>query len=163
MVSPEHILSEDKHVPSSTEEKRGRVSEGQHRPWMELLLRIVAVVLSLESGFAITCISLSNIDLRGWGFLVALLLGGICAFLFRSWWAVLAVPLALGIGELLAWYLNPALVTIDPHFYTGQEAFRFVFDAVVNIPGIVILGICFGSYLGVLWKQRQQLHELSRM
>jgi hypothetical protein len=153
MVSPEHVIPGNEYVPPSTEGKEPILDEHQ-RSWMEPLLRVAAVVLSLASGFAITCLSLSNIDLKGWGFLVALLLGGICASLFRSWWAILAVPLALGIGEVLAWYLNPALVTIDPRFYTDKEVFRFVFDAVVNIPGIAILGICFGSYLGVLWKQK---------
>ena len=105
---------------------------------------MAALVLSLAAGFAIVCLSLSNLDLNGWG------------FLFRSWWAILAVPLALGIGEVLAWYLSPALVTIDPLFYTDYVAFRFIFDAVVNIPGIAIPGICFRCYLGVLWKERQQ-------
>ncbi len=124
---------------------------------MEPLLRIAAVMFSLIGGFTITCLSLSNTDLKGWGFLIALLLGGMCALLFRSWWAILFVPLALGLGELLAWYLSPLIVSIDPRFTTGHVALGLVFDALVNVPGIAIIGICIGTYLGTLWKQRQRL------
>ena len=106
----------------------------------------------LASGFAIFSLSLSNIDLKGWGFLLALLLGGELG-------VVLAVPLALSIGEVLTWYLNPALVSIDPRFYTSGVALRFVFDAVVNMPGIAIRGICFGSYLGVYGRTGNNYEE----
>ena len=151
MASLEHIdghTYEDKHVLPVGEQKR---------PWIEPLLRVVAVMFSLIGGFAITCLSLYNLDLKGWGFLMALLLGGICALLFRSWWAILFVPLALGLGELLAWYLSPLIVSIDPRFHTDNVALGVVFDAVFNIPGIAIIGIGIGSYLGTLWKKKQPL------
>ncbi len=160
MVSPEHVNEqkpEDKPAPDPAGEKQVLPASEHKRPWMEPLFRVGAVVYSLIGGFAIVCLMSINIDFQGWGFFVAFLLGTACALLFRSWWAILAVPLALGIGEYLAGYHNPFTLSNDPRLSMDDIAFGFWFSAAVFIPILAVIGACIGSYLGVLWKKKQKL------
>lgn len=160
MVSPEHVNEqkpENKAAPDPAEEKQVLPASEHKRPWMEPLLRVGAVVYALIGGFAIVCLMSINIDFQGWGYLVAFLLGTACALLFRSWWAILVVPLALGLGEYLAGYHNPFALSNDPRLFMYVTGFGFWFSAAVFIPILAVIGSCIGSYLGVAWKKKQKL------
>jgi MFS family permease len=173
MVSPEHIdeqKPEDKQALSPVEEQHVLPASEIKSPWMEPLLRVVAIVVSLIGGFA--SVYLMALSFTTWlenppsdrlGFLVgaayllAFLVGVGGAVLFRSWWAVLIIPLALGLGAGLTYFLIPNLIPIKDEYYhylvyggAGIETWSW-------IPFVVIIGALIGSYLGRLWKKRLPL------
>jgi len=156
MVSPEHINEqdpEDKEALAPFEEQKILAADKKKRSWMEPLLRVGAVVYALIGGFAIICLMQINMDFQGWGLLVAFLLGTACALLFRSWWAILAVPLALGLGVYLAGSYNPFALSSDPRLSMGDNGFGFWFNAAIFLPILTVIGACIGSFVGVLWKK----------
>lgn len=175
MVSPEHIHKqkpEDKQAPDPAEGKHiSPVSENK-RPWLMPLLRVVAIVASLIGGIASVYLVVysftpypvygyasSSADQLAYLQPVAYLLVGLVALggavLFRSWWALLFVPLAIGLGVALAVNLSnqiaPDLVSYDD---VGFGVFLY---CVIYIPIIAVIGALIGSYFGMLWKQKRQL------
>ena len=168
MVSPEHVNEqkpETKPTLSPASEKQVLPVSENKRPWMEPLLRVVAIVVSLLGGIAFFClhvlqyVPLENNQLSDRAFLapvallLVLLVGVGCAVLFRSWWATLAVPLPLILGAYLAWYQLPQLFPItDPYNYEVVYG-EFIFVLLVILPSAVISAF-IGSYLGIVWKKR---------
>ena len=76
---------DQKYTPSPASSWRG---------W-SLWLRALGVVVPALGGFTILCLTISDVNFQGWGLFVAFLLGTVGALLFRSWGAILVVPLAL--------------------------------------------------------------------
>lgn len=174
MESPEHVdeqKPEAEQVLSPVEEKLVLPVGEKKRTWMEPLLRVGAIVVSLMSGIA--SVYLIVLSYRPWlelGFqnssadqlaylrTVALLLvflvglGG--SMLFRSWWALLVVPLALSLGAVLTNYLSDQIAYDLLHY--DDVGFGVIFDTATCILSAII-GAFIGSYLGTLWKKRQQL------
>ena len=95
----------------STEHTDNQKSE--IRPWLKPLMRATAIVLSLVGSFAIVWATFIILPLDAYSLAImeGLLLGLISAFLFRSWWAVLVVPIAFTAGTFLAFYLIPLVTT----------------------------------------------------
>ena len=173
MVSPEHVdeqKPENEQAPSPAEEKQVLSVSEKKRPWLEPLMRILAIVVSLMAGFAsVYLVAFSFITwlenppsdrlgfLIGVAYLLAFLVGVGSAVLFRSWWAALVVAVALGLGAGLTSYLIPTLIPIHDEYYhylvfggAGIEMWSY-------IPIVVVIGALIGSYLGVLWKKRLPL------
>ncbi len=175
MVSPEHIdehKPEDKPVLSPVEEKPVLPVSEKKRPWMEPLLRVVAIVVSLMSGIA--AVYLVVLSFRPWlelGFensaadqlaylrtlaiLLVFLVGVGGAVLIRSWWAILVVPLALSLGAVPTYYLMryqiaPELLTYD------DVGFGVIVFSLFYIPGIAVFAACIGSAIGMAWKKRRR-------
>ena len=161
MISPEHIdeqKSEDKPVLSPVEEKQVfQVSENE-QPSMEPLLRGVAIGVSLINGGVLYSNVLSqgnSSDIQA--YLPILLMGLVVvgsAVLFRSWWAILAVPLGCALGTVLASFLITQ--SIEPNI--GGENLVLVVGASVTV-SILIMPIfaIIGTFLGMYWKKRQRL------
>jgi hypothetical protein len=113
MVSPEHINEqkpEDQQTPTVVENKRA---------WLKPLMRVAAIVMSLVGSFA-GFLAFFSFQLQqsgngeGWAILGATLLGAVSAVLFRSWWALLVIPLAFSAGAFLAIYLIPLVISPNP-------------------------------------------------
>jgi predicted anti-sigma-YlaC factor YlaD len=139
---------------------------------MEPLLRVVAIVVSLLGGIAAEyLVVLSFTPYPEFGFgnpsadrlaylqLLGLLLVGLVglggAVLFRSWWAILVVPLVLSLGAVLTCYLSNQIVP-DLLGYDDVGLGVFAYSLII-IPFIAVIGALIGSYLGTRWKKRQQL------
>ncbi len=172
MVSPEHINEqkpENEQAPDPHEEQQVVLVGEKQKPWLEPLLRGIAIVVSLMSGIA--AVSLVVLSYRPWlelGFensaadqlaylrTVAMLLvflvalGG--AVLFRSWWAILGVPLALSLGAVLTYYLSNQIAYELLHY--DDVVFGVAFFAIIYVPSIAVIGAFFGSYFGMFWKNR---------
>src|SRR5450759_1178710 len=106
MVSPEHIdeqKPEKQQAPSPAVKQQVPAVVEKKRPWLKPLMRVAVVVLLLGGSFALFWATF--IFLQGTPASLALpeglLLGVVSAFLFRSWWAILVVPIAFTCGELL--------------------------------------------------------------
>jgi hypothetical protein len=132
MVSPEQInerKTEDQPAPTPAVEQQVAAGGEKKRTWLKPLIRVGGIIVSLLGGFAIVSLTISNVDFQG-VILVAFFLGGGCALLFRSWWAILVVPLAFALGEFLAWNLAPGVFSPDPRFFTDDVAFGVFFEAI---------------------------------
>jgi len=146
---------------------------------MEPLLRAVAIVVSLVSGMtAVYLVVFSYTPWQEFGFenlstdplaylrTLAYLLVGIVALggavLFRSWWAILVVPLAIGLGVVLTNFLSGQIVP-DLLGY-DDVGFGVFFDQAICIMSAVI-GACIGSPIGAVWKKRQLQgeHDVNRV
>jgi hypothetical protein len=172
MVSPEHVNEQkpaDKPALSPAEEKQVPAVGEKKRPWMEPLLRAVAIVVSLIGGIAFYCLavfsSLPRIEnppserlafLGGVAMLLVLLVGVGCAVLFRSWWATLVVPLSLILGAYLASYQLPQLIPITDPYYHEVVYGEFVFVLYFILP-IAVTSAFIGSYLGTRWEKSEQI------
>lgn len=119
MVSPEHINEqkpEDQQAPSPTVEQQVPAVVKKKRPWLKPLMRVASMVLSLGGSFVIvwaTFIFLPG-DYGNWAPLEGLLLGAVGAVLFWSWWAILVIPIAFSLGEILAFYLISLVISPNP-------------------------------------------------
>ena len=120
MVSPKHVndqKTENEQASDPPEEQQVVLVGEKQKPWLEPLLRGIAIVVSLMSGIA--AVSLVVLSYRPWlelgyqnssadqlaylrtvAMLLVFLVGVGAAVLFRSWWATLVVPLALCIGAV---------------------------------------------------------------
>ncbi len=157
MVSPGQIdnqKSEDKQAPDPAVKQQVPTEGEKKRTWQKPLMRGVGVVVPLLGGFAILCLTLSNIDFLGWGLLlVACLLGVAGALLFRSWWAQLVVPLAFALGEFLARYLAPVVFSPDPRFFTYEGAFGVGLGAIFAAILATIGAFIGTSIVKKAWKE----------
>jgi len=92
----------------------------EKRPWLKLLMRVTAIVLSLVVSFALFWVTFIFLpDASGLAIVGGLLIGLVSAFLFRSWWTVLVVPLAFTAGMFLAFYLIPLVISPNPTVVDG--------------------------------------------
>jgi len=122
MVSPEHRdeqKPEDHQAPSRSVEQQVPAVVEKKRPWPKLLMRVAAIVLALVGSFAGFWAFFSFQLQQGnngevWAILGAVLLGAVSAVLFRSWWALLVIPIAFSAGAFLAIYLIPLVISPDP-------------------------------------------------
>jgi hypothetical protein len=169
MVSPEHINEqkpEDKQVLSPVEEKPVLPVSEKKRPWMEPLLRAVAIVVSLMSGIASVYLVVLRFSpwlelgfenpsadrlayLENVAMLLVFLVGVGAAVLFRSWWAMLFVPLAIGLGAVPTYYLVRYQIAPDLLSY-DDVGFGVIVFSLFYIPGIAVIGAFIGSYFGTL-------------
>ncbi|HXX79012.1 MAG TPA: hypothetical protein VEI53_10990, partial [Ktedonobacteraceae bacterium] len=172
MISPEDGNKqkfEDKPALSPTEEKQVPSVVKKKRPWIEPLLRGVAIVVSLIMGFACVSLvvfsSLPTIEnppsyrlvfLGTVALLLMVLVGVGCAVLFRSWWATLFVPVAFVLGAYVASYLLPLLIPITDE-YKNEEVYGGVEILLYFIPSLVVISAFSGSYFGMLWKKREHI------
>jgi hypothetical protein len=150
MASPEH-----NNLHWNWPEEEISLSSAEERPWLKPLVRVVAIMLSLIGGFTILCLTISNVDFQGWGFLIACLLGVAGTLLFRSWWALLVVPLSFTLGEFLGWYLAPVVFSPDPRFFTDDVAFGVFF----GVGGGAILAT-MGAVIGTAFVKARKLDWL---
>ena len=147
MVSPEHIdnqKSEDQQAPSPAVEQQLAAGGEKKRPWLKPLMRGAAIVLSLVGSFAIVWF-LPSLGLGGLAVPEGLLLGLVSAFLFRSWWAILVIPIAFIAGELLAIYLTPLVFSPNP--YEIDDTGLGVFLWAIIGPITAIIGALFGTFI----------------
>ncbi len=161
MVSPEHIdekKHDDKQVSDPTEEKQALLVGEKKRPWLEPLLRVTGIVLSLGGSFAIAWAIFNDPSITvdpGLALLGGLLIGAVSAGLFWSWWAILEIPIAFVAGEFLAFYLIPQVISPNP-FEIGDASFGQALWAVAG-PITATFGAIIGAFIGMSWKKRQQL------
>ena len=167
----DELKPEDKQTPDPPDEKQNLTVGKKKCPWLEPLLRGVAILVSLIGGiFSVYLVVSSYVPLLELGYenssadnlaylrtMVFLLVGCValvCAVLFRSWWAVLVVPLALGLGVVLASFVCNFIVP-DLLGYDGV-GLDIGFDTAICIV-IAIIGAFSGSPIGVAWKKKQPL------
>jgi len=149
MVSPEHIdehKPENQQEPSPTEEQQEPVAVEKKRPWLKPLMREAAIVLSLVGSFAIVWVHFTFIpmDYAMWAVVEGLLIGAVSAVLFRSWWALLVIPIAFSLGEFLAFYLMPLVISPNP-FEIGDAGMAVILWAFAGP-----ISSLFGAILGIL-------------
>ena len=157
MLSPEHVdklKPEDKLAPSLAEEKEDLPEIVEIRAWLKPLMRAVGAILPLIGGFAWLWYMLEyQGDVQWWGLLALFLLGAVSAAFFRSWWAMLFVPLALILGELLAFFVG--VVYINYPYISGNTNFGVHYDVTGGL-FMAILGTAIGSSVGKTWKIGRQ-------
>jgi len=122
MVSPEHIDNqkpENEQTPSPAVEQQVQAVGEEKRTWLKPLMRVAAIVLALVGSFAgfwaffsLQLPQSNNGD--GWALLGTVLLGAVSTVLFRSWWALLVIPIAFSAGAFLAMYLIPLVISPNP-------------------------------------------------
>ena len=162
MISPEHVdkqKPEDKQASSPAEEKEELTVVEEMPPWLKPLMRAVGAIVPLIGGFAWLWVNLWTYDFWLYGvlevalLLVVAILGGVGAAFFRSWWAMLFVPLALISGELLAFYVG--VVYYKYPYVSGDTRFGVNFF-VTGALFMSIVGAAIGSSLGKSWKIGRQ-------
>ena len=129
----------------------------EKRPWLKPLMRVTAIVLSLVVSFAlvwVTFIFLPNAS--GLAIMGGLLIGLVSAFLFRSWWAVLVVPIAFTAGMFLAFYLIPLVISPNP-LAIDDAPFGVGLWEIIG-PITALIGALFGTFIDkkVREQRRQQ-------
>ena len=173
MISPEPVdklKPEDKLAQDPAEEKQQLTEGGKKRPWLEPLLRGIAIVVSLMCGIASVYLVVSSYlpwlelgyenssadhlaYLRTMVFLLVGLVALVCAVLFQSWWAILVIPVALGLGVVLTNILSNLFVS-DLLGY-DDVGFGVGFNTAICIVSAII-GASLGSLIGTAWKKRQR-------
>ena len=139
----------------------------EKRPWLKPLMRGAGIVLALVCSFAgvwatfvfqqvdfaivwATFIILSP-EAGGLAIMAGLLLGLVSAVLFRSWWAVLVIPIAFTVGGVLAFFLISLVISPNP--LTMDDApFGVLLWAVIG-PITAALGALFGTAIVNAWVQ----------
>jgi hypothetical protein len=114
------------------------------RTWLKPLMRGVAIVLSLAGSFAVIWVSFffipADFDVLNWAFPEGPVLAVVSALLFRSWWAILVIPIAFSLGELLAYsVLNPPPLDMAGGLW------------MVIGPMTAILGALIGTFIVMKW------------
>ena len=155
MLSPEPVdklKSEDKQAPSPTEEKEDLPEVVEIRAWLKPLMRAVGATVPLIGGFAWLWYMLEyQGDVQWWGLLAVFLLGAVCAVLFQLWWAMMVVPLAFALGELLAFEIP----TKDRVFYFPFNPSTLAIAVVIGFIAVA-LGSIIGTLFGKWWEKRQR-------
>ena len=152
MVSPEHIdeqKPENKQAPSPAVKQQVPTEVEKKRVWLK---RVAGIVLTLVGSFAIAwavfvfpflqtgpdfVTFIFNLTL----ILGVFLLGVVSAVLFRSWWALLVVPIAFALGEFLAFYLIPLVISPNPF-----GSVDMYLEVLVWAPGPILA--LFGALIG---------------
>lgn len=165
MVSPEHTdnqKSDNQQAPSPAVKQQVPTEVEKKRPWLKPLMRVAGIVLSLVGGFTVVWVIFGFIPLSQYDpgllpLLGVLLLEAVSAVLFRSWWALLVIPIAFALGALLAFYLIPLVISPDPLAIgdTGYAVFLYASIA----PIIAVIGASIGTAAGIsfwrLWETRK--------
>ena len=129
----------------------------EKRPWLKPLMRATAIVLSLVGSFALVWVTFIILpDASGLAIMGGLLIGLVSAFLFRSWWAVLVVPIAFTTGMFLAFYLIPLVISPDP-LSINDVPFGVGLWEIIG-PITALIGALFGTFIDkkVREQRRQQ-------
>jgi hypothetical protein len=162
MVSPEHVNKlkpEDEQTSPLVEGKKDLPIVEETPPWLNPLMRAVGAFVPLIGGFVWLWVNQWTYDFWRYGLLevilllVLALLGGVGAALFRSWWAMLFVPLALILGELLAFFVG--VVYFNYPYISGNTNFGVHYDVTGGL-FMAILGAAIGSSVGKSWKIGRQ-------
>jgi hypothetical protein len=129
----------------------------EKRTWLKPLMRVSAIVLSLVGSFALVWVTFIILtpDAGGLAIMGGLLLGLVSAFLFRSWWAILDIPIAFSCGEFLAFSLIPLVFSPNP--LAIDDAPLGVFLWVVAGPITAVIGALFGTFIDK--KAREQRRQ----
>ncbi len=172
MISPaqvDELTPEDIQAPDPPEEKQQLTEAKKKHPWLESLLRGVAIIVSLACGIvSVYLVVLSYVpwlelgyensaadhlaSLRTMAFLLAGFIALVCAVLFRSWWAILVIPLALGLGVVFTNFLSNLIV---PDLLGYDDVGLGVgFDTAICIMSAIISAFP-GSLIGTAWKKRK--------
>jgi len=125
----------------------------EKRPWLKPLMRGAGIVLALVCSFAGVWATFvfQQVDIMNWAILEMLLLGAVSAVLFRSWWAVLVIPIAFTVGGVLAFFLISLVISPNP--LTMDDApFGVLLWAVIG-PITAALGAIFGTAIVNAWVQ----------
>jgi len=125
----------------------------EKRPWLKPLMRGAGIVLALVCSFAGVWATFvfQQVDIMNWAILEMLLLGAVSAVLFRSWWAVLVIPIAFTVGGVLAFFLISLVISPNP--LTMDDApFGVLLWAVIG-PITAALGALFGTAIVNAWVQ----------
>ena len=141
MVSTEHIDNQ----------------KTEKRTWLKPLMRVTAIVLSLVGSFALVWATfiILPIDAYSLAIIEGLLLGLVSAFLFRSWWAVLVVPIAFTAGMFLAFYLIPLVISPNP-LSINDAPFGVGLWEIFG-PITALIGALFGTFIDK--KAREQRRQ----
>lgn len=136
----ENEMQQSEQAPPLVEERR----------WMKPLLRILSIAVPLVGGFLVW----TTLD---WLLLMILLWVFVGALLFRSWWALLVVPLVFAGGVILGAVLLPLMYGGWPALQTRVVEHFEPLDIIVTIgTPSVILGTTLGTLLGVKMKRTAQ-------
>jgi len=170
MVSPEHIDEQKPEVqqaPSPAVEQQVPEVFEKKQTWLKWLMRVAGIVLPLVCNFVgiwvyFVFMTPSQQDAltqqAGGSFLLLLgvvLLGAVSALLFRSWWAILVIPIAFSAGVLLAFYLMPMVISPNP-LDIGDTGFGVFLWAIIG-PMIALFGALIGTAIVKVWEAREQV------
>ena len=162
MVSPEHLSeqkTEDQQAPSPAVKQQVRAVVEKIRQWLHPRRRVAGIVLPLVGNFAGVWVvaAFMKPSAQDWTLVVVLgvlLLGAVSAALFRSWWAILVVPIAFALGGVLAIYLIPLVISPNP-LAMDDAPFGVILWEIIG-PILAIIGAFFGNAIVWAWKQRWQ-------
>jgi len=155
MVSPEHVdeqKPEDEQDPSPAEEKQMPTVVENKRPWLKPLMRVAGTILPLVANFAgiwFVAVFMAP-SAQDWSILAifgVVLLGAVSAALFRSWWAILVVPIAFVLGGFLAFYVIPLVISPNP-LAIGDAPFGVFLWEIIG-PILALFGALIGT---AIWR-----------
>lgn len=142
------------------------------RQRIQMLMRIVGTMLPLVGNCALVWFSLEHNYSYAWVVMMylvpsfgACLLSFIGAILFRSWWAVLIVPIASLVGVTMGVFnpYSPVAFNLQTIVFNMQVWVYKVWAQIITIEmGPVILGTICGTIVGFAfskwWEARQLLN-----
>ena len=87
--------------------------------------------------------------------MAGLLLGLVSAFLLRSWWAVLVIPIAFTAGTFVAFYLISLIISPNPLAMDDAPLEVFLWEVIGPITALI--GALFGTFIDK--KAREQRRQ----
>lgn len=124
------------------------------RGW-DLLLRILGIVMAFGGGIAVGYAATSSeisSAVSGWWTLLALVVGGaLFAMLFRSWAAILILPVVFSGGVFLGTIIQGGGFDFQKWLPTAAEA-TYILVIFGDLP--LLLGVVIGTPLGKRLEQR---------
>ena len=151
MISHEqnNIRQPEEETAPPLDQKQTSTPASSWRSW-SLWLRVLGVVVPLVAGFALAFPT--DIPL-GLYLLLPILVGVVSAGLFRSWWAMLIVPVAFSVAFFLSNIVQMGGFDLQNWAASGFEGVDIlVFLGVVPIA----IGIAIGTLIGKKIEQRLQ-------
>ena len=129
----------------------------EKRPWLTPVLRATVIVLSFVGSFALVWVTFIILtpDAGGLAIMGGLLLGLVSAFLFRSWWAVLVIPLVFTAGMFLAFYLISLVISPNPLAMDDAPLGVGLWE--ITGPITALIGTLFGTFIDK--KAREQRRQ----